>query len=187
VVVPEDDSCGVVIQRSLDDFAGVDGCAVDRAAKHLLEADDAVARVQKQTTEYLERKLTEPGAKALGRIARLLERPAPIERAFEMAPAELERSVQASDAGGTETIRAQKLARAGAEEGVQASPLIEERTRESVRLCVPRAGGKDDGQELGIAQKVRPLGEQALHGLLGLDCEIGHGAPSWQRAAWRKA
>jgi hypothetical protein len=115
VIVAEDDGRSVVIERSLDDLAGIDGCAVYGPAKQRLEADDTVARVEKETTENLVREVAEPGAKALGRITRFLEYPAPIERPFEMASPELDSGVQASDARAAQPVHSQELARARTE------------------------------------------------------------------------
>jgi hypothetical protein len=98
MIVAEDDGGGIVIKRTLDHFARINGCAVDGSPKHRLEADDSVARVEEQATEHLVREFAESGAKALRRVTRLLECPAPIEWPFEMTPAELERSVQARNA-----------------------------------------------------------------------------------------
>src|SRR5690606_18479876 len=80
MVVADDDGRGIQRQRALDDLARVHRGAVDRAAKELLVADDAVARVEKKTAEHLVRQIREPRLEEPGRVAGRREGVAPVGR-----------------------------------------------------------------------------------------------------------
>src|SRR5829696_1619595 len=55
VIVSEDDRRRVVHQGLPHDLPWMDACAVDRSPEHLLESDEAMAVVDMQAAEHLER------------------------------------------------------------------------------------------------------------------------------------
>ena len=52
MVMGEDAGCGVKRERGFDDFAGVDGCATDRATEKFGELQHAVPVVEPQNGKY---------------------------------------------------------------------------------------------------------------------------------------
>ena len=49
----KDDGCGIESQGLLDHLPGMNGCTVDRTAKHLLECQNPMIAVEKETGKHL--------------------------------------------------------------------------------------------------------------------------------------
>src|SRR5436190_102507 len=109
MVVGEDDRCGIVPQRCLDDFARVDGRLGECAAKQLLACNHSVLRIEPETHEDFVLATGQRQAQIVAHGPGRGQRALACDILAHRAPRELDRSLELRTLGRTETLHAGEI------------------------------------------------------------------------------
>ena len=119
VVVGEDHRRGAELERALDDLARIDARLRQRAAKHLLEADEPVLRVEEEHREDLVLAAAELQVQVFLDLGRRIEHRPRVELARDRAPRELEHRRDLGALGRAEPLDALELLGLGAQQAAR--------------------------------------------------------------------
>ena len=150
------------LRERRDHFARVHGRAVDGAAEHFLELDDAVAVVEEETREHLEGQVPELRHQEARGLVRGGERVAAVEPGREVAPAELEAGLELDVARRPEARQPAEVLPVEVQQPAKASRGDDRVAGDVHGRPAPGPRPHEQGHELRVGERLRAPAEQLL-------------------------
>ena len=160
MVVRQDHRRGAELERALDDLARIDARLRQRAAEHLLEAQQPALRVEEEDGEDLVLAAAELQLQVLLDLGRRIEERPRRELGGDRAARELEHRRDLGALGRAEALDPLQLLGLGAQQSGEAAEGAEQLLGELQHAGADQAGAQQQGDQLGVGERRRPEGEQ---------------------------
>lgn len=162
VVVRHQHGRGVAAQGLLHEDARVHAGAVDGALGEDALGDQAMAVVEEQGGEALVRCVAQPAAEILAGAVRVLQGTATIEFGLQVPAPQGQGGLQQGGAGRPEAGQGAEPGGIALQQGPQAAALGEQGAGVADGIGAAWAGAEQQGQKLGIGQRLGTVPQQAL-------------------------
>ena len=162
VVVDQDDGGGAEVEAPLYHFPRVDGGVVHRAARLFLIGDQAVAGVEEQHAELLDRLPRHGGVEVAGQPVPVVEKGLVLHLRTQHVQRGGLGGLDGAGGAGADALDLLQLLGAGGQHIGQAAETLDQRLGDGLGVLARVVGEEQDFQDLVIGQRFRAAREQPL-------------------------
>ena len=119
-----------------------------------------MAVVKKQAGKHLVAEMTQAAGEVVPRGFRVFQGVFPAQLFLQVAARHLQHGLQLGIGSGTKAVMAAELGLAGIQQGPQATPGLQQVTRQIDGGFAVDAGAQENGEQFGVGEGGRPAGQQ---------------------------